>query len=105
MRPFYRYHAAVARIGAAAAERYPRLSLSGTLTLSIDTLSDLVDRRSLIYSLGPGLRFPLLTGGRIESTVKVRSAQAREARLALQQRIVEALAEVERECRGRRGAQ
>jgi multidrug efflux system outer membrane protein len=91
----YRYHAAVARIGAAEAERYPDLSLSGTLTLSSDTLTDLVDRRSLIYSLGPGLHFPLLTGGRIESTVKVRSAQAQEAQLALQQKIVEALAEVE----------
>lgn len=92
---FYRYHAAVARIGAAEAERYPQLSLAGTLTLSSDTIGKVVNPDSLIYSLGPGLRFPLLTGGRIESTIKVRSSQAQEAQLALQQKIVEALAEVE----------
>lgn len=91
----YRYHAAVARIGAAEAEKYPTLSLTGTLQLSSDTLSNVVDPDSLIYSLGPGLSFPLFTGGRIESAVKVRKSQAEEAQLALRQKIVEALSEVE----------
>jgi multidrug efflux system outer membrane protein len=94
-RAFHRYHGAVARTGAAEAEKYPRLSLAGTFTLSSDTIGDIIDPDSLIYTLGPGLSFPLLTGGRIESTIKVRKSQTEQARLALEQNIVEALAEVE----------
>lgn len=89
------YHAAIARIGAAQAEKYPTLAISGTLTLSTDTFGGLFDSDSLMYTLGPGLRFPLLTGGRLEANIGVRKSQAEQARLALEQQIVEALAEVE----------
>jgi len=92
---YHRYHAAVARTGAAEAERYPRLSLAGTLTLSSDTLAGVIEPDSLIYSLGPGISFPLLTGGRIESNIKAHKSQTEQARLALEQKIVEAIAEVE----------
>jgi multidrug efflux system outer membrane protein len=94
-RAFHLYHSAMARTGAAEAEKYPRLSLTGTLTLSSDTIGGLADPDSLIYTLGPGLSFPLLTGGRIASNIKVRKSQSEQARLALEQKIVEALAEVE----------
>lgn len=92
---FHRYHGAVARIGAAKAERYPRLSLAGVLTFSSDAVKRLADKDSLVYSLEPGLSVPLFTGGRVTSTIAVRSAQAKEAELALRQTIVAALAEVE----------
>lgn len=92
---FHRFHAAVARIGAAEAERYPALSLSGTLTLSSDTLGGMLDRDALLYTLGPGIHFPILDGGRIDSTVAVKTSQAEQARLALEQKIIAALAEVE----------
>ncbi len=91
----HRYHAAVARIGAAEAQRYPALSIAGTLTLSSDTPAGFFDADSFIYTLGPGLRFPLLTGNRLESDVAVRKSQAEQARLGLEQQIVTALAEVE----------
>lgn len=92
---FYRFHGAVARIGAAEAEHYPALSLSGTFTLSSDTMGGVFDTDTLMYSLGPGISFPILNGGRIDSTVAVRSSQAEQARLALTQKIIEALTEVE----------
>lgn len=92
---FHRFHAAVARIGAAEAERYPALSLSGTLTLSSDSVTGMLDRDGLMYSLGPGIHFPILNGGRIDSTIAVRTSQAEQAQLALEQKIVAALAEVE----------
>jgi NodT family efflux transporter outer membrane factor (OMF) lipoprotein len=97
---FHRFHAAVARIGAAEAERYPALSLSGTLTLSSDALDGLLDTDTLMYSLGPGIHIPILTGHRIESTIAVRSAQAEQARLAIEQKIVAALTEVENAAQG-----
>lgn len=96
----HRYHAAVARIGAAEALKYPTLSLAGTLTLSSDTPAGLFDANSLVYTLGPGLRFPLLTGNRLESSVAVRKSQAEQARLALEQRIIIALVEVENAASG-----
>ncbi|MEE4166048.1 MAG: efflux transporter outer membrane subunit [Desulfocapsaceae bacterium] len=96
----HHYHGSVARIGAAEAERYPALRLSGTLNLSSDTLGNLLDADALIYSLGPGLSFPIINGGRIESVVAVRTSQAEQARLVLEQKIIAALAEVENAAAG-----
>lgn len=90
-----RYRAAVARTGAAEAGKYPRLSLSGTLSLQSDSLDGLIDPDSLIYSLGPDLYFPLFTGGRIDSSIQQRASQAEQARLAFSQKLFEALSEVE----------
>jgi multidrug efflux system outer membrane protein len=92
---FAAYHAAVARIGAAQADQYPTLVLSGSLTLSSDTAGGVFDSDALISSLAPQLKLPIFTGGRIKSNIAVRQAQAEQARLALEQRIVTALAEVE----------
>ena len=91
----HRYHGAVARIGAAEAEGYPALSLSGTISLSSNSVGGLLDSDALIYSLGPGISFPILNGGRIKSTVAVRTSQAEQARLVLEQKILAALGEVE----------
>lgn len=96
----YRYHAAVARVGAAEAERYPSLTLSGTLSLSSDSLGGVFDTDSLIYTLGPGLHFPLLTGKRIESNIAVRESQAEQMRLALEHQMITAMAEVENAAMG-----
>ena len=90
-----RYRAAVARTGAAEADKFPRLSLSGILNLQSDSLDGLFDPDSLIYSLGPGLYFPLFTGGRIESRIQQSASRAEQARLALSRKIIEALSEVE----------
>jgi multidrug efflux system outer membrane protein len=95
-----RYAATVAQIGAAEADRYIRLSLSGTLSLQTDTVSDLLDKESLIYMLGPGLQFPLFSGGRIRSDIQARQSQAEQARLALEQKILAALSEVENAAAG-----
>jgi multidrug efflux system outer membrane protein len=95
-----RYAAAVAQIGAAEADRYVRLSLSGTLSLQTDTASVLLDKDALIYMLGPGLQFPLFFGGRIRSNIKVRQSQAEQGRLALEQKILAALSEVENAAAG-----
>jgi NodT family efflux transporter outer membrane factor (OMF) lipoprotein len=90
-----RYAAAVARIGAAEAEKHLQLTLSGTFNLQSDTAGGILDPSALVYSLGPGLRFPLFSGGRIRSHIEVRKSQAEQARLQLEQKILSALAEVE----------
>jgi outer membrane protein, multidrug efflux system len=96
----HRYRAAIERTGAAEADKYPRLSLSGTMNLQSGTFSGMVDPDSLVYSLGPGVYFPLFTGGRIDSTVKQYASRAEQARLALSQRLLQALSEVETSASG-----
>jgi multidrug efflux system outer membrane protein len=95
-----RYAAAVAQIGAAEADQYVRLSLSGTLSLQTHTAGSLLDKNALVYRFGPGIQFPLFSGGRIRSTIQVRRSQAEQARLALEQKILGALAEVENAAAG-----
>lgn len=94
------YHRSIAKIGAAAAEKYPTLSISGTFTLSSDSLDGVFDSDTLMYTLGPGLYFPILNGGRVESKVAVRTSQSEQARLALEQKLLIALAEVENGAHG-----
>lgn len=65
--------AASAAIGAAEADRYPRLSLNGTLTVG-SVRSDGVTAATSGWSLGPALTLPLFDGGR--RTAAVRSAEA-----------------------------
>lgn len=89
------YAAAMAQVGAAEAQKYPQLTISGTFNLQSDTAEGILDTSALIYSLGPGLQFPLFTGGRIQSNIEMRKSQAEQARLGLQQKILSALSEVE----------
>jgi outer membrane protein, multidrug efflux system len=91
----------VALVGEAQAERYPSISLSGMLSLramDVGTLADGAD--ALSYSIGPSLTIPLLEGGRIEGTVRLREARAEEARLALERTLLEAVGEVETAAEG-----
>lgn len=90
-----RYAAAVARVGSAEAERFPRLSVAGTVALQSSALDQVFDPQAFVYSIGPSLDYPLFAGGRIESNIQVRRAQAEQARLALEQTLLAAAGEVE----------
>ncbi|WP_043832998.1 efflux transporter outer membrane subunit [Muricoccus aerilatus] len=85
--------AGVALIGAAMAERYPSLSLSGSLTLSGGTLSNVM--AAPLFALSPSLRVPVLDGGQREAAVDIRRAQAEQARHAYRTVVLKALREVE----------
>lgn len=74
-----RLAAADQEIAAAAAERYPRLSISAALGLFTLGLSGLFDDASLTGSLGAGVAAPLLDFGRIGARIGQRQAEAREA--------------------------
>jgi NodT family efflux transporter outer membrane factor (OMF) lipoprotein len=69
-----------ARIGVAKADLYPTFSLAGILTLESFTSSNLFESESTGWSLVPGVRWNIFSGGRIRSQVQVQEAltQARE---------------------------
>ena len=89
------YAAAVATIGSAEADKYPRLSLTGSIYLQTDDLGTLFQPESIIYSLGPSLSFPLFDGGRLQTKVEIRQSQAEQARLELEKTLLTAVGEVE----------
>jgi len=86
--------AATARVGAAEAELYPKLSLTGFFNLQSASIEDLGAWRSRAFSIGPAISWPIFESGRLHAAVAVRNAQQQEALLAYEQAVQGAIAEV-----------
>ncbi|MDN3385114.1 efflux transporter outer membrane subunit [Pseudoalteromonas sp. APC 3358] len=68
--------AASARVGIAQADRYPRFTLNGSLALDVSdgastlnggTASDLFDKDSVAFNVGPRISIPLFNAGRLKN--------------------------------------
>jgi NodT family efflux transporter outer membrane factor (OMF) lipoprotein len=87
--------AATARIGAAEAERYPRISIGGSLALQGPDLGDVVNPDAHVLRFGPSLSVPLFDGGRIDANRQLAESSQREALTRMRRTVLEAMAEVE----------
>lgn len=87
--------AATARVGAAEADRLPRIALSGSLALQGPDVGDTVNPDAYILRAGPSITLPLFQGGRISARVREAESTQRQALLRLRAAAVGALAEVE----------
>lgn len=85
------YYASLADMTAAEAARYPRLSLGGTLSLSILEGG----RSATSYVFGPQLTLPSLPGKAAKAAVDARAAAVRGAQAQWRQTVIGAIAEVE----------
>ncbi|MDT0577070.1 TolC family protein [Croceicoccus sp. F390] len=74
-----RLRAADAEIAAAAAARFPRLTLSALAGLAALTAGDLFGSDAITGSVGPTLAGPLFDFGRVAARIDASEAQAREA--------------------------
>ena len=83
----YRLSAANAEIAAAAAARFPQISINAALGLAALALGDLLSADSLTASLGGSVAAPLLDFGRIGAQIDLCQADAKEA-FALYRRAV-----------------
>ena len=90
-----RVDADTARIGAAVAERYPRVSLSGSLVLQGPELGDVTDFDARVLRVGPQVALPLFQGGRITAGIERARARQRESVALLRRAVLEAQSEVE----------
>jgi NodT family efflux transporter outer membrane factor (OMF) lipoprotein len=88
-----RLAAAVALIGAAQAEKYPALSLSGNLSFSGGSLAKIMTLP--LFALSPRVTFPILDGGQRDAFLAGRLAQAEQARFGYRTAVLTALREVE----------
>ncbi|WP_093386983.1 efflux transporter outer membrane subunit [Variovorax sp. OV329] len=90
-----RLRAAVADIGAAKADFYPRVSLTGNLGLQAFEWSDLGSWSSRRFSVGHTLYLPIFQGGRLQANLALSEARHRLAGIAYQQTVLRAWHEVD----------
>jgi NodT family efflux transporter outer membrane factor (OMF) lipoprotein len=91
----YRLAAAKSDVAVAAAARFPKFSITGTLGLLALGLGDVFDSSSTTASLGAGIAGPLFDFGRIKADIKANEANAREAFENYRGSVYQALGEVE----------
>jgi NodT family efflux transporter outer membrane factor (OMF) lipoprotein len=85
--------AAAARIGVAQAAEYPTFSLTGTAKLQSTETGTLFDAGSKTWSLGAGLDWPILQGGKLSAEVEAADARTEQALHAWEQTVLVALQE------------
>ncbi len=88
-------HAATAAIGAAQADFFPRITLSGSVAIQALQLKSLANWDARTYGIGPSLTLPIFEGGRIRATVDLRKAEQKEAAIAFQRAVLQAFQEVD----------
>ena len=84
--------AASANIGVAVANRYPSLSLTGSISANAGTL---YSGQPNSWSFGPSLSLPLTDGGYLRAQVALANAQYDDAVAAYKSKVVNAVKEVE----------
>jgi len=83
-----------ALIGAARAQYFPRISLTGFLGGQSRALTDLFTGPARLWNFAPGVTVPIFNAGRIRSNVRFTEAQKREAVLRYEKSIQNAFREV-----------
>lgn len=86
---------ATARIGVARADLFPRFSISGSFGRLSEDAGDLGSATSQFWAIVPGVRWPILSGGRIRANIRVQTARQEQMLLTYEQSVLSALEEVE----------
>ena len=89
-----RLHAAAAQIGAAQADFYPSISLTGSLGTQALSFSDL-GWGARQFAIGPSLHLPIFEGGRLKGNLALTEARQQEAAIVYQQTVLKAWHEVD----------
>ena len=88
-------HAATAEIGVAEADFFPRITLSGSLSLQSLQFKDLGSWASRSYGVGPSITLPIFQGGQLRATLTLRRRQAREAAITYRKTVLQAFHDVD----------
>lgn len=90
-----RYVVTTRRIKEAKLAFFPSFKMTGSSGTTTDALSQIINSDFGVWSIGASVIYPILTGGRIKSEVRVRRSNQREALAALQKTVLQAFGEVE----------
>ncbi len=88
-------HAATADIGAAQADFFPRVTLSGSVALQATQFTRVWDINALTYGVGPSISIPIFEGGRLTRTLELRKESAKEAAVNYQRTVLGAFHDVD----------
>jgi NodT family efflux transporter outer membrane factor (OMF) lipoprotein len=87
--------AAAARTSAARRERFPSLSLSGSLGVDALNAGKLFSPEATVASVVGSLTAPIFAGGRIHNTIALRTAAEKQVLIAYESAVLTALSDVE----------
>jgi outer membrane protein, multidrug efflux system len=93
--------AATARLGVARADLFPRFSLTGTFGRRSEDAGDLVSTSSQFWSMVPGVRIPVLTGGRLREQIHIQEARQEQTLRQYEKAVLVAVEDVENALVGR----
>ena len=84
-----------ARIGIAASEFYPRIGITGMISLDAEQFSEVFSGSSLAGRVGPGFQWNILNYGRITNSVRAEDARFKQSVIDYQNTVLMANKEVE----------
>jgi len=84
-----------ARIGVAAADAYPKFSLTGSIGLEALSLGNLFSTGSRTHGIGSGITWPIFDAGAIRSNIEVQNALQEQTLFQYEAAVLTALEEVE----------
>jgi multidrug efflux system outer membrane protein len=87
--------AQTARIGVAKALRWPSLSLTGSLGLASNDISDLLDSDSKIWSVGADFFAPIFNSGKLKRQVEIEVARTEQLLNQYELTVLQSLREVD----------
>lgn len=86
--------ASVDTLGSAEAERYPTVTISGTIGLDSLKFGDLFDWDSHFYNFGPGITLPIFRGGQIMANIEIKTEQQKAALADYENTVLTALGDI-----------
>ena len=86
---------ATAKIGQAEADRYPAVSLTGSVGTSALRVGDLAKYSSVSWSVGPSVTVPVFDAGKRQATVRIAEAQRDQAFATFHSTLLTAFEDVE----------
>ncbi len=87
--------ASTALIGAATADLFPRVSLTGSLTGQDDALYGIKRNANMLWSIGPGISWPVFDAGRIRANIRAQNARQEQALAAYEKAVMSSLEDAE----------
>jgi multidrug efflux system outer membrane protein len=84
-----------ALVGASVAELYPKITLTGSVGLQSQNVSDFASFSSGFYGFGPRLSLPIFQAGRLLANIDLQEARTAEALKAYEKTVLTAFREVE----------
>ncbi len=88
-------HAATANIGAAKADFYPKVTLSGSFAIQATQFANLSSWDAKSYSIGPSVSLPIFNGGQLAGTLALRKGEQAEAAANYQKTVLSAFRDVD----------